>query len=331
MPLGSPDSRPASLGAQGSRGTFAAALRKADPATPGRRVFIRILEIVTPVFLLIAVGAAYGRRRMPDMDAANRMNLDVFIPALVFSALSQEGFELSVYFGLGLAAVGVFLLSGAISWGIARIFNIQPKTLVPPMMFRNAGNMGLPLMTLAFGERALPAALVLFLLGNFLHFGLGAYILDRRAPVVQILLQPALLAAVAGLIFSSSGMVLSRALALPIEMLGAIAVPMMLFSLGVRMSAADFSQWRIGVLGAVLSPLLGLSAALLMLMLFELPALQTGVLLLFAALPPAVMNFLFAERYAQEPAKVASIVVVGNAFSVVILPLVLAYALPRYG
>jgi predicted permease len=42
------------------------------------------------------------------------------------------------------------------------------------MMFNNSGNMGLPLAVLAFGEAALPAAVVLFLVENLLHFSLGA-------------------------------------------------------------------------------------------------------------------------------------------------------------
>ena len=36
------------------------------------------------------------------------------------------------------------------------------------------------------------------------------------------------------------------------------------------------------------------------------------MLLVFGALPPAVLNFLFAERYKQEPQRVASIVLIGN-------------------
>jgi malate permease and related proteins len=105
---------------------------------------------------------------------------------------------------------------------------------------------------------------------------------------------------------------------------------LMLFSLGVRVADADLSEWRVGLIGAVLSPVLGVAAAALMVALLNPPPLQAGVLILFGALPPAVMNFLFAERYAQEPAKVAAIVVLGNLLSVLSLPLALAYVLPRY-
>ena len=45
------------------------------------------------------------------------------------------------------------------------------------------------------------------------------------------------------------------------------------------------------------------------------------------ALPPAVLNFLFAERYRQEPERVASIVLIGNLAALVFLPLALALVL----
>jgi predicted permease len=54
---------------------------------------------------------------------------------------------------------------------------------------------------------------------------------------------------------------------------------------------------------------------------------QAGLLFLFAALPPAVLNFMVAEQYRQEPGKVASIVLVGNLLSVIFVPIGVATAL----
>jgi hypothetical protein len=52
-------------------------------------------------------------------------------------------------------------------------------------------------------------------------------------------------------------------------------------------------------------------------------------LLLFSALPPAVLNVLVSERYKQEPEKVASIVLMGNVGSLVAIPLTLYFVLPH--
>ena len=48
---------------------------------------------------------------------------------------------------------------------------------------------------------------------------------------------------------------------------------------------------------------------------------------MFGALPPAVLNYMLAERYGQEPDKVASMVLIGNLATVVFMPLALAVAL----
>ncbi len=54
---------------------------------------------------------------------------------------------------------------------------------------------------------------------------------------------------------------------------------------------------------------------------------EAAMLTVFGALPPAVLNFLFAERYKQEPERVASIVLIGNLAALLTLPLALALVL----
>jgi predicted permease len=54
---------------------------------------------------------------------------------------------------------------------------------------------------------------------------------------------------------------------------------------------------------------------------------DAAMLILFGALPPAVLNFIFAERYRQEPERVASIVMIGNTASLAVIPLTLAWVL----
>jgi predicted permease len=114
---------------------------------------------------------------------------------------------------------------------------------------------------------------------------------------------------------------------LAIKLLGEIAVPLLLFSLGVRLAVSSFSDWRVGLIGAVASPLLGMALAVLAIQLFGLSGRDADMLLIFGALPPAVLNFVFAERYQQEPAKVASMVMLGNLGALVFIPLALILTL----
>ncbi|MCG6868635.1 MAG: AEC family transporter [Gammaproteobacteria bacterium] len=291
----------------------------------------RIADVVLPLFGVVAAGAIYARLRLPDMEAANRMNLDLFIPALVFSSLVRQDFELTPFGPLALGAALIVALSGAAAVLISISGRLRFRTLAPPMMFRNAGNLGLPLMTLTFGEEALPAALVLFLLGNLTHFGIAPLILDHRGKWWTALFQPALLAALAALAVIHWEIPVAGFVLTALAMLGQIAIPLMQFSLGVRLSRIDLGDWHVGLLGALLTPLIGVAAALLLVTMIPLPPIQAGMLILFGALPPAVLNFLFAEQYRQEPARVASIVLLGNLAAVFCLPLALAWVLPRYG
>ncbi|MEA3413036.1 MAG: AEC family transporter [Pseudomonadota bacterium] len=291
----------------------------------------RIADVVLPLFGVVAAGLIYARLRLPDMEAANRVNLDLFIPALVFSSLVQQDFELTRFGPLALGASLIIAVSGVAAVVISIIGGLRFRTLAPPMMFRNAGNLGLPLMTLTFGEEALPAALVLFLLGNVTHFGIAPLILDHRARWWTALAQPALLAALAALLVIQWEVPVPGFILTSFGMLGQIAIPLMQFSLGVRLSRIDLGGWHVGLFGALITPTVGVIAAMILVTLIPLPPMQAGMLFLFGALPPAVLNFLFAEQYRQEPARVASIVLLGNLSAVICLPLALAWVLPRYG
>lgn len=286
-----------------------------------------IVAILFPVYAIVGVGFAYARRHAPDMSAANRLNLEVFTPALIFSVLSGEDFHPGAYQALGTGAVAVVLGSGLLAWPVARALGYPLRTFLPPMMFTNSGNMGLPLAVLAFGPAGLPGAVVLFVVENVLHFTLGNALLARRVHPLALLRMPMLAAALAGLGVNLAGLTVPAPAAEAVALLGQVSIPLMLFALGVRLTGIDLREWRIGLVGAVTCPLAGIAVAAAMVALLGLQGLQAHQLLLFGALPPAVLNYLLAERFGQEPQRVASIVLLGNLASVVFVPAVLAVIL----
>lgn len=284
-----------------------------------------------PLIAIVSVGVFVGVRQYPQLDSINIVNLNVFIPALAFSALLQQTFQIKEYALLGLSGFGLVLITAVLVLPIARILKVQYKTIAPTMMFHNAGNVGIPLLSLALGSKGFAAGLILFLVGNITHFGLGSYMLDKNAKWVRSLTSPPILAAVLALVLQANQVRLAEFVLLPIQMLGDIAVPLMLFSLGVQLSRANLENWKMGVMIGLLTPVVGIAVAFIILLVVPLDRIQTGALLLFGALPPAVMNFVFAKRYAQEPIKVSAIVLLGNVLAVITLPLALLYVLPRYG
>jgi predicted permease len=287
----------------------------------------QIFSIIFPILAIVLVGYLYGRRHVPDMAAANKLNIEIFVPALIFDVLSGKEFNLGEYQLLAVGGLAVIFGSGLLAWPIARLLSYQFKTFVPPMMFNNSGNMGLPLALFAFGEAALPAAVVLFIIENTLHFSVGIKMLDSRSSIMGLLKSPLLIASLAGLVVAVMHIEIPEVVAIPIEMLGQVSIPLMLFALGVRLIHIDWHAWRIGVVGAIVCPLSGILIALGMGTLLSLDTSQYAMLVIFGALPPAVLNYMFAERFNQQPEQVASIVMMGNLASIAVIPAVLVFVL----
>lgn len=287
----------------------------------------QIFNIVFPIFAIVLVGYLYARRHLPDMAAANKVNIDIFVPALIFDVLSGKDFNLGDYQLLALGGGLIVLGSGLLAWPIARLLGYRIRTFVPPMMFNNSGNMGLPLALFAFGEAALPAAVMLFIISNTLHFSLGMKMLDSRASLIGLLKIPMLIATIAGLVVAITPIQIPSLLAIPIEMMGQVSIPLMLFSLGVRLIHVEWRAWRIGLAGAIVCPLTGILIALALGTIFQLDDMQYAILLLFGALPPGVLNFMLAERFDQQPELVASIVMIGNLASILVIPGMLYFVL----
>lgn len=290
-------------------------------------MFSQIFIIIFPLFAIVSIGFLYARKYSPDMGSANQLNINLFTPALIFHVLSDQGFQLDAYYQLAAAAFFVVIFSGVLAWPFARLMGFNTKTFVPPMMFSNSGNIGLPLALFAFGEKALPAAVMLFIVENTLHFSVGMKMMDNKISMLNIIKIPMVFAAILGLSYSLTGWQLPIALGTTIEMLGQVAVPLMLFSLGVRLTSIDLQDWRIGVAGAIICPATGVLLVLSVSPFLSLSELQYGLLLIFGALPPAVLNFMVAEKYQQQPSQVASIVFLGNIGSLITIPAVLYFLL----
>lgn len=282
---------------------------------------VRILSIILPVFLIVAIGYWYGRRVRPDMAVFNRIVLDVLVPLLVFTALASKEFDLLANQALLLGSIAVVIGSGLVAWPVALLVHEDPKTFVPPMMFNNCGNMGLPLSVLAFGPQGLGPAVALFVVSNLLHFTLGARIVSASASFMAVFKSPIVIATLLGVTFALLHIPVPDPIMLTIKIMGEATIPLMLFSLGVRMLSIDLRGWDLGIVAAIVCPLGGMAAAWLVAPFLGLDDQQRGLLMLFASLPPAVLNFLVAEQYQQEPDKVASIVLFGNLGAVIFVPI----------
>ena len=281
----------------------------------------QIAGITLPIFLIVGVGFFYSRAVKPDLAGANKLVVDLALPALIFTSLSTKSFSPQAAMVFTAAATAVMLLSGVIAWPLARWSGTTARAFVPCVMFANVGPVGIPLIVLAFGPQGMAYAVVLLVLSNILHFTLGSTVMSGRVDWRMVYANPLVWATLMGVSFSQFGLTLPDWLNTPLTFVGNVLVPMMLLSLGARLSTSAISDGRVGLVSALLAVAIRLVACFAILVFMPLQGIERGALVLFACLPPAVFNYLLADRYQVSPQQVASTVIVGHVASLAFLPL----------
>jgi predicted permease len=134
---------------------------------------------------------------------------------------------------------------------------------------------------------------------------------------------PLIYASLAGLGFNLLQIKLPELLLQPLAMLGQATIPIMLISLGYRLHEVESLQWGHALGGALVRIFGGFAVANLAVYLIGAQGVNRQVLLLYGALPAAVINFVLTEKYRQDPGLAASIVVISTLISLFSIPLVL--------
>ncbi|MFB9217866.1 AEC family transporter [Vibrio sinaloensis] len=289
-------------------------------------MFEQVVSILFPVFALVVVGFSVGRWLKPDFRPINRINMDTFTPALVFSSLVSMPLNTKQVPLLSASIVAV-LLPGIVMLLWCKLSGLNYKAWAPPHMFRNSGNLAIPLFTYTFGDSALAPAVLLFVVSACLHISIGLAVLSEGNPFKQIIRMPIFIAAASALSLNLFSVSVWSPLYEATALLGQAAVPVMLLSLGAQMCNMKLSGLKVGILCTLQSLTTGAIAFACIYWLIPLPRMELQMMVLFTMLPPAVMNYLFAERFNIEPVKVASMVLFGNFFSILTLPLLLTFAL----
>ncbi len=284
-------------------------------------MFSKIASITLPIFTLVLVGFLYSRRVKPDLGGANKLVVDVALPVLIFISLSAKSFDPISALSFTGASIVLVLLSGLIALPLAKFSGATRQAFLPCAMFTNVGPVGIPLIALAYGPEGMAPAVVLLVISNILHFTLGTGVMSGKVDWRMIYANPLVWATVLGVGSSQLQLTLPAWLQTSCTMIGSVLVPMMLMSLGARLASSQVADAWVGVQSGVLILFVRIAAVFITLWLIPLQGLERGALILFACLPPAVFNFMLADKFQVEPNKVASTVIVGHLLSLAFLPL----------
>jgi len=291
-------------------------------------LLLTVFEIVAPVFLLAGIGFAWVRMGFEyRMQFVTRFAMNLAVPSLIFVALMQTdipGGDLSRF---TIATIAANLALAIVFWLTIRLLRLDQRTYLSPLIFGNTGNLGLPLCIFAFGQAGLGYAVIFLSVTALFSFTYGIYLVAGKGAFGQVVRQPMVWATILGAVFLWRGWQTPVFLTNTLDLLGQMAVPMMLVTLGV--AVARLTTQRLGqalwlsVLKFVLCLALGWGIANV----FGLEKIAFGVLVLQMCTPVAVTSYLLAERFGADSDAVAGMVMVSTLFSVAALPAVLAMVL----
>lgn len=302
------------------------ALTHCPPMTLSTAALAELLGVIAPVLVASGIGFAWSRSGAPfDEPSVTRLVLNVGVPCLIFSSLVRLPVPMATLLemaGMATAAMFLFALVGAV---ILRAARLPLHTYLGPLVFTNSGNVGLPILLFAFGDAGKALGMAYFTVSSTYHVVLGGPLFAGRLSLRPLLASPLTWTVVVTAAVVVTGAPVPEWVMRSTSMLGDLAIPLMLLTLGVSLSkmrvrSLGRSVWLSALriaMGAVVG--LGVAAA------FGATGLSRKVVVLQAAMPVGVLNYLFAQRYARSPEQVASLVLVSTLMSVLTIPVLLVF------
>ena len=291
-------------------------------------MLLNILTVIAPVFVCAGIGFTWRKLGHPfDTRMVGALALNLGMPCLVFSSLTRLNVSLTAFAEMVGAYAVVMLCFLFVGLAAIRSLKVPAHTYLPIFTSSNTGNMGLPLCLFAFGSEGLAFGICIFILSSIYSFTVGWSIYAGRLASDVLYNNPLIYAVALALIFMLSDTSPPDWLANTTELISGLAIPLMLVSLGVAI--ADLRVRRTGkiviisfiklvtgfIVGYAVGDILGMEGA------------ARGVLIIGAAMPIAVHNYMFAQRFDRNSDDTAGMIVISTIMSLATLPLLMYLAL----
>lgn len=289
---------------------------------------LTVLQIVAPVFLLAGIGYAWVKLGFEyRIQFVTRLAMTLSVPCLIFTALMKMELDPGALTALALATIAAY---GAVTLAAAlvvRWMRLDRRTYLAPVIFGNTGNIGLPLALFAYGETGLGYAVVVFAIMAVWSFTFGVYLVSGAGNPLKVLQEPMVAATLLGALFLWQGWQTPPFLTNTLELVGQMAIPLMLITLGVAVARLNPAGLGRAALISVIKLALCFELAWLAATLFRLEPTAFGVLVVQVSTPVAVTSYLLAEKYGADADSVAALVVASTLIAVPALPAILALLL----
>ena len=295
-------------------------------------IYIKIFEVIFPVFFVIGVGYYLGKKN-PNIDT-NFITIfagNIGTPAMIFYTVTTTGITLSVfthYFVYALIMIGGFAILGLIS-----LFLLKKDLSMelPPLILPNTGNMGVPICLFAYGTQGLGVASAIASVIILFHFTLGVFLAKKNFSLDVVIKSPPVYAIIISVIFLYFNIETPLFLENTTFLLTYATIFLVLMSLGIALTRFKFSL-KDSIILSFCRVILGPFIAFIIIYYFDLSGFAAGVLLIQSAMPSAILNYLVGNMYSPKKIvdSIASTIVVSTLMSFTTIPVVVFFALKYF-
>lgn len=291
--------------------------------------------VILPIFLIIAVGVVLDRRFSLDLPTLSRLNFYAFVPALAFVKLLQADISPGLMASVGIFNLAHTLLLFLISIAVFSLPAVRRHATVLTLgtIFYNAGNYGIPLVLLAFGDSMIGVITVVIVLQNLLSFTFGVWLLERkrretRQVLLGLLQMPIIYAVIGALalrfVRAATGWQLPAQIMSPLNYLSDGLIPLALLTLGVQLARTQLTH-RLLTLSAITLMRLAVSPLLAagLLLFFHFHGQVSSVLVVSAGCPVAVNVYILTSEYRHDEDLDAQAILISTLLSGITISLLL--------
>jgi predicted permease len=279
---------------------------------------------ILPIILISGAGFALGKFLHIEPRSLGRVAFYVFSPVLIFNLLIQNQLDLSEAGIVIIFALCFILLIGVVTFVIGYFLKLERHALVAILittMFANTGNYGLPLVSFAFGEGALPYAGIYFVTTTLMFYTVGVFLaslghMTFKEAILGLFKIPMLYAVLLAVLVNVFRIELPTPVARSVELAAGGTIPLMLILLGVQLTRLEFSgNQRALQLSVVLRLMIAPLAALLFAVLFGLQGFSRQASVTQASMPSMVSSTVLATEYNLDAKLVTAVVFISTLLS----------------
>ncbi len=293
-------------------------------------IFLKLLDVIIPVFSLIGVGYYIGRKE-PKFDTSfiTKFAANFGSPALAFYAITSTGISLNLfvdYFFYTMLAVSCFAVIGVI------LLIIQKRDFVselPPLLLPNCGNMGLPICLFAYGKVGMGIASAISALIIMSHFTIGIFLASKKISFKVLLKSPPVYGVIIAVGFLYFEIQPPKFLENTALLLAYCTITLILMSLGIALTKLKVISLTNAIVSSFARLVLGPLVGLFLIYFFELKGFAAGVLFIQCSMPSAILTYLVGSMYSNKTVvnNIASTIVVSTIASFFTIPIIVFIAL----